>query len=543
MQLTLVKRPEDGMYLCKTTPKQAWRPRSAGFDFYRRTGVWYTLDPVIAVRLREFAADDLKLELEGEQTRYEEFLALSRALDAERDYPCPAGQEYYPFQRAGIQYMLASKRCVLADEMGLGKTIQFIGVLNALQARLNVLVICPASLKLNWARELSRWLVDPSADVKIATAQHLPSLENLFAGNNVLIINYEALGKQLARLQAVNWDVIGVDEAHKMKNLRAKRTQLVHKLDAPYKFLMTGTPIINRPQELWSLLRYLAPQRYRIFRSFERRYCWLHDEQRLQELQRRLRGGGLLVRRETEEVLTQLPTIRRQLIEMPAAPEVLAAERQYEKEHAARVADTKAQVEELSKSARVEDVKQYRALIFQLRTWESGKGHWAKIRHETAIAKIPQVIEHVADTLTQIADAKGVLLLAHHRDVLEAFHERFSPHSVLIYGGLPHAEKQRRADLFQSDPFVRVCCLSIQLAEGLNLTKACIVVFAEEDWTSAAIAQSEKRAHRIGQTDSVLVQHLLLAESIDARFMRTQAFKAEIIEQAIEKDTAGSSRS
>jgi SNF2 family DNA or RNA helicase len=210
-------------------------------------------------------------------------LAESVARDADIMIPAPAGKTYLAYQRAGVAFALKRKNTLIADEPGLGKTIQAIGVVNAVPDVQRILIITPASLKINWWKELAAWLVR-SFTIGIANGKKWPATD-------VVIVNYENVDKHRDKIDATDWDLLVVDEAHVLKSPEAKRTQavlgyepslskakkLLEKKDgkvlpaaavrerlgevsrapirAKRKIFLTGTPICNRPAELFSLIR------------------------------------------------------------------------------------------------------------------------------------------------------------------------------------------------------------------------------------------------------------------------------------------------
>lgn len=266
----------------------------------------------------------------AEQAQQTATATASRATNANVEVPAPKGREYLPFQKAGIAFALDRPATLIADEMGLGKTIQAIGVMNATGAD-NILVICPASLRLNWRNELKRWLVKRELGIGIATGKSFPADE-------IVVINYDILAKHRTALRARDWDVVVYDEVHYCKNQKTQRTKEalgyadkkgvveVPPIPAKRRLLLTGTPILNRPVELWPLLQAMDPQTWRSFFGFAQRYCaatnnghgWdFSGASNLDDLQRRLRQT-IMVRRLKADVLKELPAKRRQLIALPA---------------------------------------------------------------------------------------------------------------------------------------------------------------------------------------------------------------------------------
>ena len=431
----------------------------------------------------------------------------SRATDATIDIPSPDGLEYLPFQRAGIAYALGRPSTLIADEMGLGKTVEAIGLINASASIRSVLVVCPASLKINWLRELERWLTR-SMTVEIASGE-APEAD-------ILITNYE----QLHKLTPVSVDLLIVDEAHFLKNPLARRTKLVSAWAkaAKRRVLMTGSPILNRPIELHPLLEMLAPGTWPFF-PYAKTYCNAHEgswgwdfsgASNLGDLQRKLRST-LMVRRLKADVLAELPAKRRQIV--PLSGRQYAAILKAEAEAQTRI-DTDIDDLELARdlAEAVEDKAAYNKAVKRLKARQAiAFSEMSLVRHASALAKAPAVADHVEGLLESVPK---VVVMAHHHDVVDLLVARLGAYGVVSLTG-------RDAQA---------------AGVGLTLTAASLVVFAELDWVPGNMSQAEDRVHRIGQTDSVLIQHIVIDGSIDATMAHTLVAKQAVIDAALDDD-------
>jgi SWI/SNF-related matrix-associated actin-dependent regulator 1 of chromatin subfamily A len=535
-------------YIAKATYDQRTIPKAAGFRWDGAMKYWYTTDAQVAAKLSDpdFATHAAQ-EAEIKQAIRAEAIVASRVASADIDLPCPEGLAYLPFQRAGIAAAMNREAVLFGDEMGLGKTIQAIGILNSDPTLRKVLVICPASLRLNWKRELTRWLVREMTIV-LADGKSCPS-----ADFDITIINYDILTKHLSTLRGTAWDAAIIDEAHYCKNPNAKRTQAVvgeekkgieitPGIKARRRIMLTGTPIPNRPIEGWPLFHYLAPAEFRSFFGYAKRYADAHNNgygwdftgsANLGELQEKLRAT-IMIRRLKADVLTELPAKRRQVIELPAngAAGAVRAEQDAWKRHESLMDELRAAVE-LSKASA--DAADYESAVGKLR--EAARvafAEMAKARHDTAVAKVPYVVEHVTSAIE--GDAK-VVVFAHHHDVLDALITEFGSQAVAVHGDVPFPARQAAVDRFQSDPACKVFIGGIQAAGvGLTLTAAAHVIFAELDWVPGNVTQAEDRCHRIGQHQSVLVQHLVLEGSLDARMARILVEKQDVIDRALDRE-------
>ena len=404
----------------------------------------------------------------------------SVATNSDMQIPVPAGLDYLPYQKAGIAYAAGRKSTLIGDEMGLGKTIQAIGTINVTNPK-TVLVVCPASLKLNWKNEMVKWLVsERTIDVVNGGGEQIPS------NPDVVIINYDVLTKHAKALQSRTWDMVIMDEVHKIKNPKAKRTVVAVSIKAKRKVLLTGTPITNRPIELQPIAGYLDPESFGNFFYFAKKYAGAYKgrfgwdfsgSSNLDELQRRLRQS-FMIRRKKDEVLKDLPAKVRQVIVLPS----------------------KGYTQELTKefdalSDAVEETS------FEEVSFEK----MSEVRHEMALAKVNDVVDHLMDLEHQ------VVVMAHHKDVVQGIKEGLEAVGktvVTLTGDCNQAHRQNSVDTFQAgkaDVFIGTIGAA---GVGITLTKASHVVFAELDWVPGNMSQAEDRCHRIGQEDSVLVQSI-----------------------------------
>jgi SWI/SNF-related matrix-associated actin-dependent regulator of chromatin subfamily A-like protein 1 len=194
--------------------------KAAGFRWDPAVKVWWTTSEQIAAKVgRPDAVEAINAEREEAARKAQAAIEASRATDADVDIPVPAGLAYLPYQRAGIAYCMERDGALIGDDMGLGKTPQAIGTINVDPDCKRVLVICPASLKLNWAKELRRWLSRPMT-VGVAEGSNFPATD-------IVIINYDIVAKHRATIDTIEWDNLIVDEAHYLKNPKAQRTKAI----------------------------------------------------------------------------------------------------------------------------------------------------------------------------------------------------------------------------------------------------------------------------------------------------------------------------
>jgi SWI/SNF-related matrix-associated actin-dependent regulator of chromatin subfamily A-like protein 1 len=401
------------------------------------------------------------------------------------------GGELQPFQWAGVQYLLDARRAFLSDEQGLGKTVQALATMEADEA-FPAIVVCPASLKLNWLRETKKWLPHRTVEV-VEGGVAVPKT------GDITIINYEVVGKHFNTLARLRPEAVIVDESHYCKNPRAKRTQAVRKLAESVvrgglRVALTGTPVLNHAEELISQLRIIG--RLDEFGSgarFSRQFQGVLTEERLHWHLRR----SCFVRRLKSEVLPQLPAKRRTVV-----PVALDNEREY------RVAER--DVVEWLRSQPLELGDLNAKIAATLRAERLAQ--LGALQRLAARGKLNSALAWIHDFL---ASGEPLVVFARHREIQEAVLERF-PDALHLFGRdrIEAREESVRAFQEPGGPQLIVCATRVA-AQGITLTRASNVAFLELEWTPALHDQAEDRTHRIGQTDSVTAWYLLAAETID----------------------------
>lgn len=436
----------------------------------------------------------------------------------------PNDKKARAYQNAGVAFAMHPGHVLIGDDMGLGKTIQAIMTCNVLNPR-NVLIICPASVKNNWANEWRAWSTNKHS-IGIAQGSFFPDLDR-----NVVIINYDILHCHMEQLLDIKWGVMIIDEAQYLKNPEAQRTKNVlgfgskKSIRANKILALTGTPIPNRPIELYPLVKRLSPQGFGTEMSFAKRYCDAHfgdwgwvksGASNLDELQHKLRST-IMVRRLKKDVLPELPAKRRQILELDPSTlmkKYLSAERKMTGTVSTELTD-----------------KEYRALVRMMSGISPEFGEMSKLRAAMAMEKMGMVIDHLEDAI----EASGkVVVFVHHANVACVLASYFGHYSVMLTGKTQPMQRQGVVNKFQNDKDIKLFIGNIEAAGvGITLTASSHVVFAEFPWSPEDMTQCEDRTHRIGQKDSVLVQYLVMKGSLDATMVRTMVRKQEVIAQVV----------
>jgi len=500
--------------------QEFWDPDAArAFDTLGadRSGT-LPLDPWIVPELDGFLArhdiptdgpaEEALEDLREEAAEAQAAIAHSRATEAEpiAEVAAVLGGTLEPFQWAGVRYCLETRRTFLADEQGLGKTVQALAALEADDA-FPALVVCPASLKLNWQRETRKWLPHRTIAV-ISPGIAVPPAAD------ITIVNYEMVGRHRDELARRKPQALVVDESHYAKNPRAKRTQYVRKLAGaipPHGLVLalSGTPVLNHPEELISQLRVIGRMEdFGTGASFKREFQGAYTEDRLHwHLRRRC-----FVRRLKSEVLPQLPA-KRQII----VPVTLDNEAEYRLAERDIIAWLREQPLELG----VLDAK----IAATLRAQRLAQ--LTALQRVAARGKLHAALTWIHDFL---ASEEALVVFARHVEIQEAVMERF-PDALHLLGRDSIEQREAAVQAFQDpDGPPLIVCATRVAAQGITLTRASNVCFLEQEWTPALHDQAEDRCHRIGQHDAVMAWYLLAAETIDETMAELLAKKRGIID-------------
>jgi SWI/SNF-related matrix-associated actin-dependent regulator of chromatin subfamily A-like protein 1 len=445
------------------------------------------------VRLSAAALDALNQEL-ARRARLDEIRGLS-----DTGIEIPTLLPLFDFQRVGVEFVLAAGgRAIIADDMGIGKTVQAIGAsLMLMQSGdvQRVLTLCPASLKINWYREWIRFAgIEP-------TVWYGPKHKGP-EDNSVHIINFDIFRQHRERFEELGFQFLIVDEAHYLKNKDSQRTQAVFggynrkrrrrykPFAVPYAVLLTGTPVLNRPGELFPLLHYVAPDRFNDWSGFADRYgAWTPGNmqgrpwkpQNLLELHERTKD--IVIRRRKSDVLGDLPP----LMVSDVFVELSAAQRQA-----------------------------YRKVLGQVASeWKSSRPTLETLQLLTGLLN-QYKLDRVREIIDELRSAdRSVLVFCTRLDPLRTLLEEYPDCSVYIDGSMSPDQRQQSVDRFQHGD-ATVALLSLRAAGvGLTLTKADTVIFIDQDFVPANHAQAEARAHRIGQVNPVQVYYIMAEGTID----------------------------
>jgi SWI/SNF-related matrix-associated actin-dependent regulator 1 of chromatin subfamily A len=431
----------------------------------------------------------------------------------------PAIPTLWPFQMEGALAIRAfGGRALLADEMGLGKTIQALYWLWRSKSARPCVVVCPASVKYNWEREAKRFgllaeVLEGTTPPRRQPQVHAP----------LYIINYEILRYWRKWLRRMGIQVVILDECHYIKNQDSKRFKSCNALCAgvPHVIALSGTPLTNRPAELWPTLHILMPEKYNSFFTYAVRYCkpkrlpwgWSYmGAKHLPELHANLKSE-CMIRRLKKDVLPELPDKQRY-------PAVVEIRDRHEYNEAAndflgwlrRTSPAKAK-----KASRAESVVKVGYLLRLA----------AKLKTKAVISWIEDFLEK--------SDGKLIVFTVHRKRITSLekhFHKELW---TTVDGRVKGRDRLAACDRFQHDARTRLFFGNSRAAGiGLTLTAATTVLVADLPWTPGELGQSEDRAHRFGQTKEVSVYYIVARDTIEEDLCDTLRDKQEVLDAVLD---------
>jgi SWI/SNF-related matrix-associated actin-dependent regulator 1 of chromatin subfamily A len=461
--------------------------------------------------------EDEKVDIDVDFIRYTE-------MD---HYMLPDGTEgRTPFkhQEEGIKFLLSKKKCILADDMGLGKTYQ--SIVAALETGAErVLVVCPANAKINWKREISNFV--PEDDVSILKTGY-------WNPKRFTIINYDILknfhtlvdGRKKydehdIRRELVNYDfdLLILDEAHMVKNPKSQRTKIINQVaeNIDRRWLLTGTPIANRPMDYFNLLHLCDSPLTTNWQYFAFRYCaakkfnkrlkngrmkqiWITDgASNLEELHNRTKK--YILRRIKEDHLDLPPKI--------VAPYYLE----------------------------MDDMKGYNSVFDEYLEWAESEGkslgagrHMVELIVLRKFISLKKVAHSIELAERAIEEGQKVIIFTNFTDSFNALMSHFGKLAVGHNGKMSGNQKQNSIDQFQENDNVKVFVGNlISAGTAITLTKAEVVIMNDLDFVPANHAQAEDRAYRIGQESTVNVYYPIFEDTVDIMMYEMLQNKRQVI--------------
>jgi SNF2 family DNA or RNA helicase len=440
--------------------------------------------------------------------------------------------ELLPYQLDGVAFAAGAGRAILADDMGLGKTIQGIGVAELLHRHASVgkvLVICPASLKSQWRIEIKRFS-NRDCQLILGSAKERPAQYD----NDCFftICNYEQVLRDFLSIERVRWDLIILDEGQRIKNWEAKTSRVIKALKSPFALVLSGTPLENRIDELFSVVEFIDDRRLGpAFRFFNRHRVVdekgkLLGYKNLDELRKRL--APIMLRRTRKAVIKDLPPRTNQILRIPPTDEQLELQKGHR-----QIIQTIIQKRFLTEM----DLLRLQKALLMCRMCANSTFLVDKEPpgYSSKLAELDQLL----DRLMAEEDRKVVLFSEWTTmlNLIEPILEKQKLNYVRLDGSVPQKKRQGLMHRFQNDPVCKLFITTNAGSTGLNLQAANTVINVDLPWNPAVLEQRIGRAHRMGQRRPVQVFLLVTENTLEENLLGTLSAKHELSQAVLDPDS------
>jgi len=437
--------------------------------------------------------------------------------------------ELLPYQLDGVAFAAGAGRAILADDMGLGKTIQGVGVAELLAREVGVskvLIVCPASLKSQWAAEIERFC---SRDSQLILG---PAKERVTQYANrafFTICNYEQVIRYILAIEAVDWDLIILDEAQRIKKWEAKTTRTVKGLRSRFALALSGTPLENRLDELYSVVEFIDDRRLGPAFRFLNRHRVVDEKgkvlgfRNLDELRKNLKP--VLLRRTRASVMKQLPPRTTEILRVAPTFEQLEVHRGWMS--AIQTIVNKPYLTEM-------DLLRLQRALLMCRMVANSTFLVDKKPpgFSTKLARLDELVEQ----LSREADRK-IVLFSEWTTMLDLVEKVLRKHGirwVRLDGSVPQKKRAALVRQFRDDPECRLFMTTNAGATGLNLQAANTVINVDLPWNPAILEQRVGRAHRMGQKRPVQVYLLVTEDTLEENLLNTLSAKHALATAALD---------
>jgi superfamily II DNA or RNA helicase len=442
----------------------------------------------------------------------------------------------YPYQVDGVAFLAGRGRALLADDMGLGKTLQAIAAaywLHRQDAVERTLIVCPASLKLQWAREIERFT---GAKVRLVQGPVEARSVQYRKGPGFYVINYELVLRDLSLInETLAPDLLILDEAQRIKNWRTKIATAIKRIPSRYAFVLSGTPLENRLEDLYSLMQVVDPRmlgplwRYLVdFHITDERGKVL-GYRNLSELRRRLKP--VMLRRDRSLVRDQLPDRIEQRRDVAMSPKQVEIHDE--------AVNNAARIAQILKRRPLTPVEQNRmmASLQRARMACNAAGLVDKTTKESP--KLDELCS-ILEEACQLAGLKAVVFSqwAQMGEMVELRAKRMGLGCVRLHGGVPSANRGDLIDRFHGDDACQVFISTDAGGTGLNLQCASVLVNLDVPWNPAVLDQRVARIHRLGQKQKVQVLHLVAPDSYEEQVLGLIQGKRNLFDNVVDVDAS-----
>lgn len=475
--------------------------------------------------------DALDFVIQGRERHAREHIIDQRYDDAAIDTLLRT--PLYPYQREGVRFAARAGRAILADEMGLGKTIQAIATAELLRRENfvgNVLILCPATLLYQWRREIERFTRDATVAVVEGNAQQRAAI--LGGDAAYKIASYSAIAQDIRGGTTADTDMLILDEVQRLKNWNTQQARAVRRIASRYALILSGTPLENRLEDLYSIVELVDQFLLSPFYLFRDRYI-VQDAtgrtvgyQGLNDIARRLED--VMLRRRKADVALQLPQRIDKNLYVPMTPQQTDAHRDLKLAAARLVAKWQRQhfLCEMDRKQLLLILTQMRMACDSLFVLDEHS------RHDTKVEETMNILDECG-ILSRRADAPKVVIFSQWERMTRLVAQELDQSGIdyaYVHGNVPVRERQQRVDEFQTNPATRIFLSTDAGATGINLQAASVIINLDMPWNPATLEQRIGRIHRIGQQRGVEVINLIAAGTIEEDMLSRLRFKASLFE-------------
>ena len=443
--------------------------------------------------------------------------------------------ELLPYQLDGIAFAVGVGRAVIADDMGLGKTIQGIGVAELLSQDVDiskVLIICPASLKSQWRLEIKRFS-DRSCQIVLGSAQERATQYDSLCFFTVC--NYEQVLRDILSIERVKWDLIILDEGQRIKNWEAKTSQMVKALRSPFALVLSGTPLENRLEELFSIVEFIDDRRLGPAFRFYNKYRVTDEKgkllgyKNLDDLRERLKP--VLLRRTRQKVIKELPPRTTEIMRIPPTDEQLELHNGHK-----RIVSTIISKKYISEM----DLLRLQKALLMCRM--AANSTFLVDKNPPGYSSKLEELDVLIDQLMGEEDRKIVLFSEWTTmlNLIEPLLNKQKLNYVRLDGSVPQKKRQGLMHQFQRDPECKLFVATNAGSTGLNLQAANTVINVDLPWNPAVLEQRIGRAHRMGQKRPVQVFLLITEDTLEESLLGTLSAKQALFLAALDPEAEAS---
>ena len=438
----------------------------------------------------------------------------------------------YPYQKEGIRFAAKAGKAIIADEMGLGKTIQAIGTAELLRKEGligSVLILCPTSLKYQWRSEIKKFT---DAEVFVIEGNHLKRKEAYNRPEPYKIISYNSAANDIKVLGNLQTDMLIMDEVQRLKNWNTQISRAARKIESDYSVILSGTPLENKLDELYSIVEFVDNFRLAPYYLFKDKHI-ITDEtgkvlgyKNLNDIGKKL--SDILIRRRKKDVKLQMPERSDKNLFIPMTNEQMEMHQEWQNQ-------VRLLVLKWRRMHFLSDKDRKRLLLFlsQMRmVCDSSYILDQKTRYDT---KVDECVNIISDIISE--EGEKVVVFSQWERMTRLIAKELEKKEIgfeYLHGGVPSEKRKNLVDNFMNEPSSRVFLSTDAGSTGLNLQSAATIINIDLPWNPAVLEQRIGRIYRLGQQNNIQVINLVTPDSIEQEMLSKLRFKTSMFEGVLD---------